>query len=117
MSLGKYLDKKDKMGINLQVTGFCSLEGSKKLSDTQKAALVGRTVNLIVNGVPVVGTLFVSKSGGLTARFAVKCKTEKIGVRTEPKAERASALEALLSAIESENKSESELDEELGLNA
>lgn len=83
------------MGIKLQVTGFCSLSGSKDLSAADKARLLGRTVSLTVNGVPVTGTLVESKSGGLTARFAVKCETSTLGVGTPKASKGPSALEAL----------------------
>jgi hypothetical protein len=108
------------MGINLQVTGFVSLEGSKKLNDAQRAALVGRTVQFEVNGVPVTGTLFVSKSGGLTARFAVKATTAGIGPKAQAKTEKPNTFDALAAAANSLLPSEgegdeSERDEQLGL--
>lgn len=107
------------MGIKLQITGFVSLEGSKKLNDSQKNALVGRTVTFEVNGVPVTGTLFVSKSGGLTARVAVKATAVGIGPRAAAKAERPDGFAALSAAADSllapEESDESERDEQLGL--
>ena len=106
------------MGINLQVTGFVSLSGSKKLNDDQKNALVGRTVALVVNGVPVTGTLFVSKSGGLTARIAVKCETASIGARATVKSDKPdtfAVLSAAADALLEPASDESLRDAELGL--
>jgi hypothetical protein len=105
------------MGINLQVTGFVSLSGSKKLNEAQKAALVGRTVVLNVNGSPVTGVLFVSKSGGLTARIAVKCDVTALGAKAQPKAEKADGFSALEAAANALIVDEESLDAELGLNS
>ena len=107
------------MAISLQVTGFVSLAGSKKLNDAQKAALVGRTVVLNVNGVPTTGTLFVSKSGGLTARIAIKCETVGLGAKASAKAERPDTFSALAAAADAllatEDESDEARDEALGL--
>ena len=86
------------MSFEIQVTGFASLAGSKTLSDEEKAVLLGQTVVLTVNGVETVGSLHVSKSGGLTAQFAVKVQVSDLGEPKAEKVEKPSGLDALKAA-------------------
>ena len=86
------------MSFEIQVTGFASLAGSKTLTDDEKAVLLGQTVALTINGVETVGSLHISKSGGLTAQFAVKVQIPELGEPKAEKVEKTSGLDALKAA-------------------
>lgn len=90
--------------LNVQFTGFVSIMGSKEFDEETKAAMIGKTINVNVNGHNVAATIIPSSSGGLTARFAFAEKGEVGAPKTEktekPKstkaAQNAAAVRAML---------------------
>ncbi len=101
--------------IDIQLNGTVSIVGSKKLNDTQKRALLGKTVTITVDGQSVTGTLRFSKSEGLTATIAAKLKCEELGVAVE-RDEKESGFAALSLAVDAEAAAVAARDEQLGLN-
>ncbi len=90
--------------LNVQFTGFVSVMGSKEFDAETKDAMLGKTINVNVNGHNVSATIIESSSGGLTARFAFAEKGEigpaKAEKTTVPKgkksAQNAAAVRAML---------------------
>jgi hypothetical protein len=83
--------------FNCQFNSNVSIVGSKGWTEEQKSRLLGRTLTITVNGMPLTATVIRSSSGGLTCKPTCKVIAELGGPKVvETKAATmASANEAV----------------------